>query len=128
MEGLKMFRILNILESMVIIDGKRKKILYLENGDFEDITEKAKKRYEKDLKNKEVDNKYLLTSYYEIMINNSEILKGDTILSTENQKEFDKKIIQIQKEQLEINIKWVNYQMEKLEKDVQYYTYEYSNI
>lgn len=123
-----MFRILNILESIVIIDIKRKKILYLEDGIFEDITEKAKKRYEKDLKNKEVDNKYLLTSYYEIMKNGSELLKSDTILSTENQKEFDKKIIEIQKEQLEKNIKWVNYQLEKLEKDNQYYTYEYSNI
>lgn len=120
--------ILNMLDDIVIIDRKRQKILYLRDGLFEDITEKAKKRYEKDLKDKEVDNKYLLTSYYEIMKNDAELLQGDTTLATENQKEFDKKILEIQKEQLEKNIRWVNYQIEKLEKGVQYYTYELSNI
>ena len=123
-----MFRILNVLESIVIIDRKRQKILYLEDGIFEDITEKAKKKYEKDLKNKEIVNKYVLTNYYEIMINGSDSSKRDTILCTENQKEFDRKIFEIKKEQLEEKIKILNYQVEKLEKDMQYYTYELSNV
>ena len=125
---MKMFRILNVLGCITIIDRKREKILYLESGIFEDITEKAKKRYQKDLKNKEVDNKYVLTSYYEIMKNGSDSSKRDTILATENQKEFDRKIFEIKKEQLEEKIKIINYQVEKLERDRQYYTYEYSNI
>ena len=119
------FQILDVMNSIKIIDRKRKKIMTIENGIYADITEKCKKAYEKE---KEKSNKLMTCIYYEILQSQSDANSYNILLVTDDQKEFDKKLFEIQKKQLEDMLNFLNYNVIKLEKDTQYYTYELSNM
>lgn len=126
----KMFMVFKADElEYIIFDKKRNIIISLKNGRFEDITNKCQKIYNKEL-NKV--NKKLGGLWYGYLIgayNNTKayIFKDDIVLETDNQKEFDNKILEIKKEQIELMLQRVNKELQKLINNKQYYTYAFSN-
>lgn len=123
----------SISGSQIIIDRKRNVIIKMKNGILEDITETCKKTYNSELnKPRHKDGKKIIGMWYEVLNNNKDklsacIFTSDIILETDNQKEFDKKLFDIKKEELEHSIKMIDYYTKCLETDTQYYTYAFSN-
>lgn len=116
-----------------LLDKKRNKIVLLKNGVFRDDTETCEKQYIR-AKDKPTpkNGKKLGGLWYEFLNGFCDrasacIWKDDIVIETDIQIEFDKKIFEIQKEQIKWMLKMCERRIEELESGKQYYTYEFNH-
>lgn len=116
----------------IAFDKKRMKIVKISKGIFEDITDECIKLYKRYQK-KPTKNKKMGMLWYEffqgkIYQNQALIYNDEIVIYTDDQKEFDKKLLEIRLNQLNKLLNITKDNLKALKNNEQYYTYTFNDL